>query len=96
MPRRRVIDASEQDWLDESEAARLLGVRVKVFARLVKEGYLPQGGIFGVRTRKWRWDVVYAMSVLMPHLMGLAVGAGLFAPGKPKRETRTGDKGAAN
>ncbi len=65
----RTIQAPEREFLDETESATWLGIPEHRFKALVKQGIIPDGTPFGERTRRWRWDVLYAIGVLMEHLI---------------------------
>jgi hypothetical protein len=63
-----------QRWLTACEAARSLGIPEDTFVDLVEVGIIPAGAPLNRRVVRWPALTIFAVGVLLSHLMQLAKG----------------------
>jgi hypothetical protein len=71
----RRIHAPDQEFLSRAQAAKWLNIGVDAWDALVARLGL-QPVIFGPRTQRWSWEVVWSLRHLYPLLQGANLSTG--------------------
>lgn len=65
MAKQRIIDAPEQEWLDEKQSAEFLGIDVEDFRRSVRTGRFPFKHIGSRKAKRWNWKDLWCYSHML-------------------------------
>jgi hypothetical protein len=65
----RIIDAPSWEWGTAQECSEFLGVTKDAFLARVEAGQIPPGIKWNRVNIVWKWDVIYAVSVLSSWLL---------------------------
>lgn len=61
----RTVNAPDQEWLTCEEAASWIGIPPPTLKTMEKQGQIPPGRKFSNKAKRWHWEVIVAVSVLV-------------------------------